>query len=322
MLHYLAVYITIAICYALIAQYFNGPLFIRSKSKHFPWKINYNFRWWRSHEWWAAAATTTFSLYTLTHIWEFTGGPVYSGVKAFFLALTCLSSTILSIKHYGLVDKFKSHSWWLTTITAFLTIFLLIISNAYSDSFILNTTRIDPSKFSLSQKAVSTAILVSLWTYITTLVFSFVVFANYLWDLSTHTHIIPARDPSTGLPVNAKDFRSTASTKRSLHKKIIVNIGAFVTLVTLGNLWGQVASQYNAGLENIIVFSSFHLKPKDCGIQGLSPDARIAPIGESDAVVATPSSSGYKFETVKCTVLSESDILKRKAATILRDDYI
>ncbi len=321
MLPYVSVYIVFAVMYWLVAKYYGRPIFIKTRSKHFPWKIIYNFRWWRAQEWWAAVAALSFSLYGLSHVWTFTGGTPLPKLRLSLIAITCLSSTILSIKHYSLVEKFKRNSWWLTLISATSTFFLLIISSAYSDSFILNATRVDPSKLSLAQKAVSTAILISIWTYIATLLLCIVVLANYLWDMATYQSVIPALDPSTGIPINRNDYDSSAVSRHSIQIKIAVNIGAFVTLITLSTLWGEITSQYKLGLEKLIVFSSFHMKPKDCGLRGMAPEAQVALIGENLAVVAIPAQDGYGFITTSCKVLSKSEMDTLMIQKIKQDYY-
>ncbi|MEJ8321068.1 hypothetical protein [Pseudomonas oryzihabitans] len=322
MLSYVSVYLVSAIVYWLIAKHCGRPIFIKTRSKNFPWKINYNFRWWRAQEWSATVAAVSFSLYGLSQVWTFTGGTPLPKLSLFLIAITCVSSTILSIKYYNLVGKFKNNSWWLTLISATSTFFLLIISSAYSDSFILNATRVDPSKLSLAQKSVSTAILISMWTYIATMLLCVIVLANYLWDMATYQRVIPALDPSTGIPINRNDYYSSAASRRSIQIKIVVNIGAFVTLVTLSTLWGEITNQYKSGLEKLIVFSSFHLKPKDCGLRGMHLEARVALIDEDLAVVANPEKNGYSFNTLHCKILSKSEMETLMIKKIKADSYL
>ncbi len=50
MLSYIATYLLFACMLAVLDRFSDRPLFIRTHLKHLPWKLNYNFRWWRTQE--------------------------------------------------------------------------------------------------------------------------------------------------------------------------------------------------------------------------------------------------------------------------------
>lgn len=321
MLHWIFIYFFLALI-CLIAKYtWRNPLFIRTQSKHFPWKLNYNFRWWKANEWWAA--TVALSMLTLTgaSIWKMLGGPLSPSIGKGLLLLTCFTSTIFSIRHHRLVEKFKNHSWWLTLFTAMATYILIIIASAYGDSYIFNHTRIDPQKFPLGQKAVSAVILITIWCYIATFILSIITLAKYIWDAAT-LHFSPYfPEKSLGVRLNRRDYKSSTAHKRSNAAKTISNAGAMFTIIILLNFWDYISNQYSRILQETLVFASFHLRPSDCGIRTNDSDSWLAPIDNELAVLAILKNSSYKFETVDCIVLSKEEIHRKTLEKLGKDDY-
>lgn len=322
MLHWIGMYLIFAVCYSIIARLWNGPLFIRTRSKHFPWKLNYSFRWWGTHEWSAASVAISLIAVLVVFICKCLGGPAAPALENGLLFSVCLTSSIYSIHHHKIIKKFKEHSWWLTLLTASATFFLIITASAYADSFILNTTRIDPSKFPLSQKAVSTSILVTLWCYIATLILSVSALAKYFWDAMTIKLSVPNPEKTLGVTINQNDYRASAAHRRHKIHKLISNVGAVFTIIILMNFWEYISIQYGKIMQEVLVFTSFHLHPKDCGVRGASSEAWLAPIGENIAILASPKDFGYLFERVSCTILTKQEIHKNLIEKISKAQYL
>lgn len=315
-------YIIFAACYSVTARFWNGPLFIRTRSKHFPWKLNYSFRWWTTHEWSAASVAISLIAVIAVFVWKCLGGSVAPAFGKGLLFAVCLTSSIYSIHHHKIIKKFKDHSWWLTLLTASATVFLIITASAYADSFILNATRTDPSKFPLSQKAVSTLILVTLWCYIATLILSIIALTKYFWDAMTLKLSVPNPEKTLGVKINQNDYRASAAHRRHKTHKLISNVGAIFTIIILMNFWEYISIRYEKIMQEVLVFTSFHLHPKDCGIRGASTEAWIAPIGNNIAILASAVSSGYLFERVSCTILTKQEIRKNQIEKISKDQYL
>ncbi|WP_323147843.1 hypothetical protein [Pseudomonas oryzihabitans] len=321
MWHWIAIYIIFAAGCALASYLWKGPIFIRTESKHFPWKLNYSFKWWRAHEWWGASVVFFLAVLIVMLIWQALGGPVYFGFGRTVLSLVCFTSTVYSIKHHSLVRKFKDHSWWITLITASITVILIIIANAYGDSYILNTTRAEPSKLPMAQKAISTIILLTMWFYIATFVLSILALINYFWDAITIQPTVFTLDKSLGINTKSKNYKAGAAHRRSEYAKIISNAGSIFTIMILISIWGTISERYNSILQQALVFSSFHLHPGDCGISGYSYASWIALIGDDKAVLATPDNTGYHFKKVSCSVLSREEIQENIIKKLSKDEY-
>jgi len=321
LLHWIALYIIIALGYVVILHIWKGPMFIRTGSKHFPWKLNYSFRWWRAHEWWGASVVFTLVILIIMLAWQILGGSLNISFARTMLTLVCLTSTVYSIKHHSLVKKFKDHSWWLTLITAAITIVLAIAANAFSDSYILNSTRTDPSKFPIAQKSISTTILITLWFYIATLILSILALSNSFWDaITTRPTVFPC-DKSLGINTNKKNYKPGAAHRRSEYAKIIAAIGSAFTIAILLAIGGTISDHYTSILQETLIFSSFHLHPKDCGIRGLPAESWLTPIGDGEAILAIPGKNEYQLQKVRCTILSQEELQKDILDKISKDNY-
>lgn len=73
-------------------------------------------------------------------------------------------------------------------------------------------------------------------------------------------------------------------------------------------------------LQETLVFSSFHLHPRDCGIPGWTPEAWVALIDNSQAVLAQKTAKGYSFSTVNCE-MQTNEALRRTTIDRLKRDY-
>lgn len=321
MLPYIVIYLFFAVVLAVIDHRYDRPLFIRTHLKHFPWKLNYSFRWWGADEYWTGGTVVSLVGLLVLMLWTVTGGPASQTVVVLTLGVVCLSSTVLSARHFGLVQRFRAHVWWMTALTALGTLGLAIRSSAYADSYILNLTRVDAAQFPLAQRALTTILLIGSWAYIGTLVISLSVSATYV--------VIAAIRPTFTArirhdPLNSLNWRKHVlgtKDRRELFRLIVVTGGAFTTVLIALNSWTYVLSHSDEVLQESLVFASFHLHPKDCGIPGRGREEWVALISADRAVLATPAKHGYTFETTGCELQPRASLDRARLDRLKRDHY-
>lgn len=233
--------------------------------------------------------------------WNARRGKGYLVAQGLFL-LICMSSSVLSIKQFQLIKRFKAHVWWMTGLAALGTVALSIIASAYADSLIVNWTRIDAAQFPLAQKALSALILIALWGYVATVLISLSV--GIVAFSMTVTH------PAFMLETKKKHlkFKSWDQYKPGLeqrrHSRLLVTVwsGAAFTVAILLNSWVSILGHAEEGLQDVMIFASFHLHPEDCGVQGKTADTWAALVAEGRTVIATPAANGYSYETMGCKI--------------------
>ncbi len=321
MLPYIATYLLIAIIVAIVDHFSPGPLFIRTHLKHFPWKLNYSCRWWGVQEYWAAlTVTSVLGLYFLG-FWHLTGGNLNRDIGQALFVPIALGSSILTIRHFRLVEKFKAHAWWLTAIAALPTLGLGIYANAYADSYILGLTRVDAAQFPLAQKALTMLMLISLWLFMgTVLISSIVLSASMLIAATTPTFVgILKRDPVKAMAW--KKFRPGIEDRRRSSMLLIIFAGSFTTICIAMSFLEYVARHADEALQETLIFTSFHLHPRDCGIPGWTREAWVALVSDGKAVLAAPAKRGYTFQTVLCDMQSKAALDRRRAEMLRRDNY-
>jgi hypothetical protein len=321
MLPYIVIYLFFAIVLAVVDRLYDRPLFIRTHSKHFPWKLNYSFRWWGVDEYWAGATVVSLVGLLVLFLWTVTGGPVSQTVMVVVFGLVCLSSTGLSVRQFGLVQRFKAHVGWMTALTALGTLGLAIRSNAYADSYILNATRIDPAQFPVAQKALTTILLIGSWAYIGTLIISLSVSVIYVVIAAVRPTFTARvrRDPLNSL--NWRNHALGVKDRRELFRLFVVAGGAFTTVFIALDSWTYVLKHSDDVLQESLVFASFHLHPKDCGIPGRGRENWVALISDNRAVLATPAKRGYTFETVRCDMQTKASLERARLDRLKLDHY-
>jgi hypothetical protein len=321
MLPYIATYLLIAAILATADHFSHRPLFIRTQMKHLPWKLNYSFRWWSVQEYWAALTMASILGLYLLGFWHITGGKLNRDIgQALFIPIA-LGSSVLTIRQFKLVEKFKAHAWWLTSIAALLAIGLGIYASAYADSFILGLTRVDAAQFPLAQKAVTTLMVISIWLFLGTLLISAIVLIGYLViAVTTPTFIgLIKRDP---IKVMAwRKYKPGSKEHRRNVMLLVIFAGSFTSISIAMSFVDYIARHANDAIQETLVFASFHLHPKDCGIPGWSHDAWVALVSEGRAVLAAPAKRGYTFQTVKCEMQSKSALNHQHSEMIKKDNY-
>lgn len=321
MLPYLATYLLIAFILAVIDRFTESPMFIRTYSKHFPWKFNYSIRWWGPQEYWAAITLGSIvTLHTLM-FWHLVGGSVRKEIVLPILIVICFGSSVLSIRHFKLVEKFKTHAWWMTVLTTLATVGLGLVANAYADSYIINLTRVDAAQLPVAQKSLTILILVSLWVFIATFIVSLAVVITFIVIALTSPTFIGTIKKNYLSAQKWKQYKPGLSYRHRTNILLVAFIGSIYTVVIAWNSLEYILRDADDYLHETIIFASFHLHPRDCAVPGRPEEARAALISEKRVVVATPSKRGYTFETLPCEMQSRKAIKDATLKRLKQDSY-
>ncbi len=321
MFPYIATYLLFATILAIVDRLVDRPLFIRSHLKHFPWKLNYSFRWWGVQECWAAVTALSMCVLVFLLFWYSVGGRLNRDLAQLLYIPIAVGSTVIATRHFRLVERFRSNAWWITLLAALPTIALGIFANAYADSYILNLTRIDAAKFPLAQKALAILFLVTLWIFVGVVLLNVAVFLTSIF--------IAAKTPTfIGLakrhPVKMMAWRKHALGSSEKRQRVMLAIifGGSTTTATIAlNFLQYIGRHTEEALQETLVFSSFHLHPRDCGIPGWTSDAWVALIDDNKAVLAEKGVKGYSFKTVTCDLQTKESLKEGVIKRLKMDDY-
>jgi len=321
MLAFIATYLIAALILEVMRRRVKKPLLIRSGRKHLPWKLNYSFGWWGIEEYLAAATVGSFVLLVIFTFWIYAGVPISRKLGWVFWILLCLSSSALSIRHFKLVKMFKAHAWWLTLFGALITIGFGLVASAYADFFILTYTRTDAAQFPVAQKTLGMLLLMFFWVYSVTLLIAGAVSIGY--PLMHETLSPTASIKNYCLPAQfGKKYKSGRNELRHATLRVIAVSGLLITFISISGVWALIFAHAEEAVQETLVFASFHLHPRDCGIPGMPQGAKAALISEKHAVVAIPEAKGYAFETMPCEVLSARALRDEAAKRLKQDDYL
>jgi hypothetical protein len=125
-------------------------------------------------------------------------------------------------------------------------------------------------------------------------------------------------------PLKARDWKKYVPDKawnRSAFMRFIVFAGAAFTINILWASWDYVLKHAEDVLQDGLIFSSFHLHPRDCGVADPARNSWVALVSDNRAVIATPAMHGYTFETVKCEMQSERDLAHTRLDRLKEDNY-
>ncbi|MGE8143942.1 hypothetical protein ACQKP7_01900 [Pseudomonas frederiksbergensis] len=321
MLPYIATYLFIAFILAIIDRFTDRPLFIRTHLKQLPWKLNYSIRWWGPQECWSAITLGSVVVLFMLMFWMNVGGSVNKDIGRFFLVVICISSVVLSVRHFNLIAKFKAHAWWMTLLTALITLGFGLLASAFADSFILNRTRIDAAQFPVAQKTLTTLILVFFWaSFATVLISVAVLVVSFFMSITAPTFFETIKREHL-VASHWKAYKRGIIDKRRSLMLSSVFIGAIFTVLIALTYWEYILQHAEDVIQETLVFSSFHLHPRDCAIPGAPQDSWAALVSDGRAVIATPSRRGYTFETLPCHMQSATEVRNTILQRLKLDDY-
>jgi hypothetical protein len=322
MLPYIATYLIFAFVLEVARRCMDGPMFVRTGSKHWPWKLNYSIRWWGFDEYLAALTLVSLALLSFLALWTKLGSPADLSVVLSVWVTLCLSSSVLSIRYFKLVAKVREHFWWLALIAALMTLGFGQFSSAWADFFIVHYTRIEATQFPVAQKTLALVILTLIWLYLATMLISLVVIYVYSFknEVKPTFRESVKRDPLSA-PLWKKYKPGRSNVRRMTMRWIVLGVSLF-SVSSSWSVWEFVLTHAEEGVQETLVFASFHLHPRDCGIPGMPQGAKAALISEKHAVVAIPEAKGYAFETMPCEVLSARALRDEAAKRLKQDDYL
>jgi F0F1-type ATP synthase membrane subunit c/vacuolar-type H+-ATPase subunit K len=321
MLAYIATYLFFAFLLEVARRCMDGPLFIRTRSKHFPWKLNYSIRWWGVDEYLAALTLGSLGLLLLLALWAKLASPVDLGAVLQVWVTLCLSSLVLSIRYFNLVARFKENFWWLALIAALITLGLGQFASAWADYFIVHYTRTEATQFPVAQKSLTLLVLAFIWLYAATMLISVIVIVVYMFmnEMKPTFRESVKRDPLSA-PFLKKYKPGRTDIRRAAMRWIVLGVSLF----SVSSSWSVldfVLAHAEEGVQETLVFAAFHLHPRDCAIPGMPQGARAALISEKQAVIAIPEAKGYVFETMPCDVQSTRVLEEEAAKRLKQDDY-
>lgn len=96
MFPYIATYLLFATILAIVDRLVDRPLFIRSHLKHFPWKLNYSFRWWGVQECWAAVTALSMCVLVFLLFWYSVGGRLNRDLAQLLYIPIAVGSTVIA----------------------------------------------------------------------------------------------------------------------------------------------------------------------------------------------------------------------------------
>lgn len=321
MFPYIATYLLCAAILALIDRMIDRPLFIRTHLKHLPWKLNYSFRWWGVQEYWAAVTVISMCALVFLLFWYSVGGGLNRDAGQLLYVPIAIGSTVIGTRYFKLVAKFRANAWWITLLLALPTIYLGVLANAHADAYMLNLTRVDAAKFPLAQKAISSLMLVTLWVFIGIVLLNIVVLLGFPFIAAkTPTFIgLVQRDPIKSMAWK-KHRLGRLETRQRVMLAIIFGGSATTATIAL-NFVEYIGRHAEEALQQTLVFSSFHLHPRDCGIPGWTSEAWVALIDDGQAVLAEKNEKGYSFRTVKCEMQTTAALKRGMVERLKRDNY-
>jgi hypothetical protein len=320
MLVYISTYLIAALILEVIRRNMKAPLFIRTRLKHFPWKLNYSLGWWGTDEYLAAVTAGSFLLLIVFTFWVAFGSSISKLVGWGLWAIISISSSVLFIRYFKLIPKLLANIWWLTLLTALIAIGIGQYSSILADNFIVSYTRTDAGQFPAAQKAIGVVISVFLWTFFASLILGILAFGAFvILNILAQSSVDPLKHLRLP-PQFGRGYKPGRSEIRFRSLRMIVLGGPFFTFLSLLYMWEFPLTHADEGLQETLVFSSFHLHPRDCAIPGMPQGARAALISEKQAVIAIPEAKGYVFETMPCDVQS-TRVLEEEAAKRLKQDH-
>ncbi|NUT88786.1 hypothetical protein HNO91_20350 [Pseudomonas corrugata] len=273
-------------------------------------RLNYSFKNWRVVDYLALSILLSIALLAFLALCVALGGKLNPIVPRSIFAVICISTVFFSISHYNLAKWYSKFSNLFKIAATLATLVITLIANALGDASILSYTHVDPSQFPVAQKAFILIGIVGLWIYVAMyaslpayLIIAIQIFKpGYLeWR---HKRKRTYANSCTRLPNHFA---------RDLNLALAAFAGACYTITILLSIISSVGSNtINITLKELLVFSSFHLPAKACGIRDRS-DSSVALIGNDEAVLAIPDIElGFTFKKIKCE-LQPVEVLRRTA---------
>ncbi|MGY4526750.1 hypothetical protein [Pseudomonas sp. TE21394] len=312
-----------AFCY-IIHRLVSRPLFVRTKSHHFPWKINYSVRYWGVQQWLALTISLCLLCVLGLLVLHYRGFDIKVVGRWFLLGLS-LCSLWLAVVRLKLVEVYRLHKGWLAASAAVMTLGLGMMASAEADGFILYHTRVTPGNFPVGQKILTLAWLAYIWYWGVSLLVSVVILLGavlgmFALGITSSPYRHPAAiDDSVG-------FRPNKRYHEDGWVGMTLLVGLIYTAISVTSLLLESAGPRLRGVQHeLLIYADFHLQPEDCGMMDLPRGTQLAAISAKEVVVAQPDKGGYTYETRSCTIKSLAEVKEVRELYIrqarARDNY-
>lgn len=320
-------YVSFAAFVHILQRIVRKPLFVRTQSHHFPWKINYCVRYWGVQQWLAliisACLLCVLCVLGLL-VLHYRGFDIQVVGRCLLLVLS-VCSLCLAVVRLKLVQVYRSHKGWLAALAALITLGLGMMASAEADAFILHHTRVDPSKFPVGQKILTLAWLVYIWYWVVSLLISSVILLGavcgmFALGITSEPHRHPA------VMNTSVRFRPNKRYHEESWVGMTLLVGLLYTAVSVTSLLLESAGPKLREVQHeLLTYATFHLLPEDCAMSDLPRGSRMAMISTEEVVVARPAEEGYTYETQSCRLQSLAQIKENRERYIrqarARDNY-
>ncbi len=300
MFKYLAVTFYVVVSFVFLKAQLGRPFFIKSGSAGFHWRFNFDISWWQGQEYLIAIFYGFSWVMVLLAGWWLTGGQPNTSMVVIVLIVACTSSLVLYARHLKFVEMVKVNFWWLAGIAGVVTYYLSLFSSGQAEYFITSTFKVEASLFPLANKILASLILIYWWLFAFVLVFAVLMFYVVVLANKEKTYSLRNRDKSK---IGAKCYVV-------LRPLPAILLGLYMTILFLVVIFVLGVENSKKILQRAMVFSSFHIHPKDCSVSGFSDSAWVALLGGSRAFVAEPTEDGYRFEEINCVIKTNLEMKK------------
>lgn len=222
----------------------------------------------------------------------------------YLLITTLLASLVaLCLTDKVIFGRLKQYKAWTVLGLGLLGTVISYCSAPLADSAISGFTRLDASAFPRAQAIYVVVMSVLLWPM------ALVVIGILLYLPVLYASV------KIGVRLKGEPYRYMGDTMKALERRkdylagfrqaaIFIVLTVSVVLVPQGVTHGIQTDAFNNSLKRLLVFSSFHLPPQACGLNGRVPDdARIVPIRYRLASIAIADEHGnYSFKVMPCHV--------------------
>lgn len=301
---YVALYVLFAAGVYWLDRSIHRPLFVRTKNRHFRWKLNFSVKDWGVDEYLGALVTTCLLVLLVMMMFQWLGSTVNKSLAKWLFALLSLGSTVLAVRLLRLVERYARHKGWLTVLAALLTVAAGLVASAQADAFILGQTRIEPGQFPGAQKTLTFIYLVYIWYLATSLLMPMVMLIGALvFGMTAPTYRQQMRrNRATAICWNLFVPSSAWRRRQWLHGSCVM--GVIYTAVILLAFSEVVNSKLRWVSHESLVYASFHLGPEDCAMTGLPVGTRLALLAKGGVVVAEPAEGVYRYKEQTCSLQS------------------
>lgn len=253
-------------------------------------KFNYDISGWTSIDY--LSSLTFINILALIYVAALIklGLDVPFTLRWSLLIWTGLCTIALTFFFFNLEERYKRFGPTLKYLGTFTTIIFTLLASSIFDADIVSNTHVIPGELPAAQRILTFVGTIYLWAYALFWI-SIALYPILFFYLISK--IGDKNEPSPTISKFAnRDSFIVMAVLIGLSFSLVIYMNAFVEL-------SQDLSKHR--IKELIVLSSFHLKPEECAIYEKPDAARVALIKEDKAILAIPDENfTYKFTTVTC----------------------